>query len=287
MQAAKPENKSAPSTTSNSTTADGDLPFARALASRGEPREMTRGQLGINELRKIFADVNTRLSDTVRLEKAPTGHSGRVSFISNCMNAGAGASAVGASSKHTNMEVLNGYIAPDDGFLCQASRVMGGAVLAAGNHIRSAPAGSQQFAESEPEEEEEKEEVPELESDKENSPKQLKPRAYTPKKQVNNSSKRAGTPAPSKAEKTKRAGTPVASKSAKVVTWASDVDSDSPETKRRTAHNGGGGGSSSGYKNTHYNGGKAMEESEDEEDEGAKQGGIHIHLHMGSKKGKR
>jgi hypothetical protein len=30
-----------------------------------------------------------------------------------------------------------------------------------------------------------------------------------------------------------------------------------------------------------------MEESEDEEDEGAKQGGIHIHLHMGSKKGKR
>jgi hypothetical protein len=209
---------------------------------------MTREQRGINELRKIFADVNCRLSDTARLKKAPTRHSGRRTFVSNSMNAGAGASAVGASSKHQSMEVLNGYIEPDDGFLCQASRVIGGAVLAAGNQIRSAPAGSQQFAESEPEEEEE---VPEVESDKKNSPKQLKPRACTPKKQVNHSSKRPGTPAPSKAENTKRAGTSVASNSAKVVTWVSDVDSDSPETKRRTAHNGGGGGSSSGYKNTH------------------------------------
>jgi hypothetical protein len=67
MQAAKPEQKSAPSNTPTNTAADGDLPFARALASRGEPREMTRGPLGVIELRKIFKEVNSRLSETVRL----------------------------------------------------------------------------------------------------------------------------------------------------------------------------------------------------------------------------
>jgi hypothetical protein len=71
MQAAKPESKSTPSGHSSNTAATADLRFARALASRGEPREMTRGPLGINELRKIFADVNARLSDGVRLVKAP------------------------------------------------------------------------------------------------------------------------------------------------------------------------------------------------------------------------
>jgi hypothetical protein len=200
------------------------------------------------------------------------------------MNAGAGASAVAVSSKHGSMEVLQGYIVPDDSFMCEASRVMGGAVLAAGGQIRSAPVGSQQFAQSEEEEEEEKEEAPE--SDKENGAKQIKPSANTPKKQIKPSSKRAGTPAPSKTAKNKRAGTPAASKSSKGVTWASDVDSDSPEIKRRREDNRGGGGSSSGYTSSYYNGGKAMEESEEEDEEDQK-GGIHIHLHMGGKKVKR
>jgi hypothetical protein len=199
---------------------------------------MTRGQLGINELRKIFMEVNSRLSEMVRLEKAPTGHSGRRTFVSNSMNAGEGASAVAASSKHASVDVLNGYIDADGGFLCEASRIMGGAVLAAGGQIRSAPAGSQQFAKSETEEEEEEEAA---ESDKENGAKQAKLRANTPKNRAS-SSKRARAPAPSKTAKTKRACTPMPMKSAKVVTWASDVDSDSPETKRRTAHNEGGGG---------------------------------------------
>jgi hypothetical protein len=285
MQAAKPEKKSTPSDHTAITAADRDLPFARGLASRGEPREMTRGPLGINELRKIFTVVNARLPTECQLVKAPSGHSGRRTYVSNTMNAGARASSVAASSKHKSMEVLNGYIDPDDGFLCEASRIMGGAVLKAGNQRRSTKAGSQEFAESESETEEEEEEVA-AEADKENNAKQPEPRANTPKKRAL-SSKRAGTPAPSKTARTKHAGTPVVTKSSKAVTWASDVDSDSPETKRRTAHNGGGGGSSSGYKNSNYNAGKAMEESEDEEDEGPQHGQIHIHLHMGGKKGKR
>lgn len=96
------------------------LPFARALTSRGKPRTLTSNILGINEIRAATPSVNIRLPEDLRLERA-TGHTGRHTLATLAMNNGGDQIITAAATKHRDPQSLQGYCQGNDGLLMGAA----------------------------------------------------------------------------------------------------------------------------------------------------------------------
>jgi hypothetical protein len=145
-QNSKPERQGSRSSETTDKTAPGDMAYARATTTRGEPRELVRGKLGINELRKIPERVSQLLTPGVRPSKKVTGHAGRHTLVTEAMNAGVDSVTVAAASKHKDPATLKGYLRADAKLLCGAALGIGAKLLSS-SQTRSTPKSS--FASSE------------------------------------------------------------------------------------------------------------------------------------------
>lgn len=89
-----------------------NLPFIRSLSSRGDPRTLASGSLGINYIKKAFNNVNERLPQELQISK-PSGHTGRHTYVSNSINEGVDSEVVAAGSKHKSNVAIKRYFHPD------------------------------------------------------------------------------------------------------------------------------------------------------------------------------
>jgi hypothetical protein len=83
---------------------------------------------GINEIRKCLPNLNGRLDNSLQSANV-SGHSGRRSFATNCVNAGVDPSIIAQSTKHKSLKTLMGYVEKND-------KVLGAAGLALGKKMK-------------------------------------------------------------------------------------------------------------------------------------------------------
>ena len=80
-----------------------ELQFVRGVTARGDPRFLTKSNLGYNEIMKIPERINQRLSEANRVEKA-TGKAGRTTYTTLGMNStGLGPVVIAAATKHDGL----------------------------------------------------------------------------------------------------------------------------------------------------------------------------------------
>ncbi|KAJ1393854.1 hypothetical protein B484DRAFT_408063 [Ochromonadaceae sp. CCMP2298] len=128
-QAAKPTALVASS--KGAVVALGEMAFGRAVAARGEVRNLTTYKLGMKEMRKCVNRVDARLPEDNHIAR-PTGHSGRTTLVTVAVNeGGVDPTLVAQASKHRDPKTCMSYIRPDETTLVAAAIGVGRAVRGA------------------------------------------------------------------------------------------------------------------------------------------------------------